>query len=126
MQSKFIVDYDVSQGKEKILIPVVNAINDDRPPPFTYITNMQYPYWYSISRTQGCNCISGCSDLKQCTCASRNGGEIPLNTRGSIIRAQPLVYECGPSCKCPPSCKNRVIQHGPRYHLEVFKTESRG
>ncbi|KAH0689128.1 hypothetical protein KY289_016486 [Solanum tuberosum] len=84
---------------------------------------MQYPYWYSISRPQGCNCTSGCSDSKQCSCASRNGGEIPLNTRDSIIRAQPFVYECGPSCKCPPSCKNRVSQHGPRYHLE--ESESR-
>uniref|UniRef100_M1DMA1 Histone-lysine n-methyltransferase, suvh n=1 Tax=Solanum tuberosum TaxID=4113 RepID=M1DMA1_SOLTU len=89
---------------------------------------MQYPYWYSISRPQGCNCTSGCSDSKQCSCASRNGGEIPLNTRDSIIRAQPFVYECGPSCKCPPSCKNRVSQHGPRYHLELLdekESESR-
>uniref|UniRef100_A0A3Q7FLM4 Uncharacterized protein n=1 Tax=Solanum lycopersicum TaxID=4081 RepID=A0A3Q7FLM4_SOLLC len=126
MQSEFVVDYDVSQGKEKIPIRVVNAIDDERLPPFTYITNMQYPDWYYISRPQGCNCTSGCSDSEQCSCASRNGGEIPFNTRGSIVRAQPLVYECGPSCKCPPSCKNRVSQHGPRYHLEVFKTESRG
>ncbi|KAH0702430.1 hypothetical protein KY285_016708 [Solanum tuberosum] len=126
LQSEFVVDYDVSQGKEKIPIPVVNAIDDERPSPFTYITNMQYPDWYYISRPQGCNCTSGCLDSEQCSCASRNGGEIPFNTRGSIVSAQPLVYECGPSCKCPPSCKNRVSQHGPRYHLEVFKTESRG
>ncbi|XP_015069540.1 histone-lysine N-methyltransferase, H3 lysine-9 specific SUVH6-like [Solanum pennellii] len=126
MQSEFVVDYDVSQGKEKIPIRVVNAIDDERLPPFTYITNMQYPDWYYISRPQGCNCTSGCYDSEQCSCASRNGGEIPFNTRGSIVRAQPLVYECGPSCNCPPSCKNRVSQHGPRYHLEVFKTESRG
>ncbi|XP_049358539.1 histone-lysine N-methyltransferase, H3 lysine-9 specific SUVH6-like [Solanum verrucosum] len=126
LQSEFVVDYDVSQGKEKIPIPVVNAIDDERLPSFTYITNIQYPDWYYISRPQGCNCTSGCSDSEQCSCASRNGGEIPFNTRGSIVRAQPLVYECGPSCKCPPSCKNRVSQHGPRYHLEVFKTKSRG
>ncbi|KAM3340521.1 histone-lysine N-methyltransferase, H3 lysine-9 specific SUVH6-like [Capsicum galapagoense] len=126
MQSELIVDYDVSQGKEKIPIPAVNMIDDERPPPFTYITNMQYPDWYYISKPQGCNCTSGCLDSEQCSCASRNGGEIPFNTRGSILRAKPLVYECGPSCKCPPSCKNRVSQHGPRYHLEIFKTESRG
>ncbi|KAG5616490.1 hypothetical protein H5410_016314 [Solanum commersonii] len=126
IQSEFVVDYDVSQGKEKISIRVVNAINDERLPSFTYITNIQYPDWYYISRPQGCNCTSGCSDFEQCSCSSRNGGEIPFNARGSIIKAQPLVYECGPSCKCPSSCKNRVSQHGPRYHLEVFKTESRG
>ncbi|CAN4080713.1 unnamed protein product [Withania somnifera] len=103
MQSEFVVDYDT--------------------PPFTYITNMQYPDWYYISRPQGCSCTSGCSDYEQCSCASRNGGEIPFNTRGSIIRAKPLVYERDPSCKCPPSCKNRVSL---QYHLEVFKTESKG
>ncbi|XP_019068497.2 histone-lysine N-methyltransferase, H3 lysine-9 specific SUVH6-like [Solanum lycopersicum] len=126
MESEFVVDNDVSQGKEKIPICVVNAIDDERLPSFTYITSIRYPDWYYISKPQVCNCTSGCSDSEQCSCASRNGGEIPFNTRGSIIRAQPLVYECGPSCKCPPSCKNRVSQHGPRYHLEVFKTESRG
>ncbi|PHU22380.1 hypothetical protein BC332_07487 [Capsicum chinense] len=126
MQLEFVVDYDVSQGKEKIPIPAVNTIDDERPPPFTYITNMRYPDWYYICKPEGCNCTSGCSDSEQCSCASRNGGEIPFNTRGSILRAKALVYECGPSCKCPPSCKNRVSQHGPRYHLEVFKTESRG
>ncbi|XP_016487039.2 histone-lysine N-methyltransferase, H3 lysine-9 specific SUVH5-like [Nicotiana tabacum] len=126
VQREIVVDYDISQGKEKIPIPAVNAIDDERPPPFTYITKMQYPDWYYISMPQGCSCTSGCSDSEQCSCASRNGGEIQFNTRGSIIRAKHLVYECGPSCKCPPSCKNRVSQHGPRYHLEVFKTESRG
>ncbi|KAH0761653.1 hypothetical protein KY290_017726 [Solanum tuberosum] len=126
MQSEFVVDYDVLQGKEKIPIRVVNAIDDERLPSFTYITNIQYPDWYYISRPQGCNCTSGCLDSEQCSCTSRNGGEIPFNTRGSIVRAQPLVYECGPSCKCPPTCKNRISQHGPRDHLEVFKTESRG
>ncbi|XP_060181482.1 histone-lysine N-methyltransferase, H3 lysine-9 specific SUVH5-like isoform X2 [Lycium barbarum] len=126
MQSEFVVDYDVSQGKEKLPIPAVNAMDDEKPPPFTYITIMQYPDWFYISRPQGCSCTSGCSDSKQCCCTSRNGGEIPFNKRGSVIRAKPLVHECGPSCKCPPSCKNRVSQHGPLYHLEVFKTESRG
>ncbi|XP_009596759.3 histone-lysine N-methyltransferase, H3 lysine-9 specific SUVH6-like [Nicotiana tomentosiformis] len=126
MEREFVVDYDISQGKEKIPIPAVNAIDDERPPPFTYITKMQCPDWYYISMPQGCSCTSGCSDSEQCSCASKNGGEIPFNSRGAIIRAKPLVYECGPSCKCPPSCKNRVSQRGPRYHLEVFKTESRG
>ncbi|KAJ8537141.1 hypothetical protein K7X08_035542 [Anisodus acutangulus] len=50
VHSEFVVDYDLSQGKEKIPIPAVNAIDDERPPPFTYITSMQYPDWYHISR----------------------------------------------------------------------------
>ncbi|KAI3996673.1 hypothetical protein MKX01_042376 [Papaver californicum] len=37
-----------------------------------------------------------------------------------------LVYECGPLCKCPPLCHNRVSQHGIKHQLEIFKTKPRG
>ncbi|KAI3974924.1 hypothetical protein MKX01_005035 [Papaver californicum] len=37
-----------------------------------------------------------------------------------------LVYECGPLCKCPPLCHNRVSQHAIKYQLEIFKTKPRG
>ncbi|KAF9592861.1 hypothetical protein IFM89_017826 [Coptis chinensis] len=56
----------------------------------------------------------------------RNGGEIPFNHDGAIVEAKPLIYECGPSCKCPPSCYNRVSQHGIKFQLEIFKIKSRG
>lgn len=42
------------------------------------------------------------------------------------MEAKPLVHECGPSCKCPPTCHNRVSQHGVKLELEVFKTAKRG
>ncbi|KAI3458370.1 hypothetical protein Pfo_015033 [Paulownia fortunei] len=117
---------DVSQGKEKLPIRAMNGVDDDRPLPFTYITNIVYPHWYQHIEPIGCNCINGCSDSQQCPCVLKNGGEIPFNENGAIIRAKPTVHECGPSCKCPPSCMNRVSQHGPRYQLEIFKTKSRG
>ncbi|KAL7219457.1 hypothetical protein ACSBR2_012498 [Camellia fascicularis] len=53
-------------------------------------------------------------------------GKIPYNCNGAIVEAKPLVYECGPSCKCPPSCYNKVSQHGMKIQLEIFKTKSRG
>ncbi|VFQ92615.1 unnamed protein product [Cuscuta campestris] len=120
-----VVD-DVSQGKEKFPIPVMNSIDAEKPPPFTYITKMIKPSWIKSSLPKGCNCKNGCSNSKQCFCTRRNGGEVPYNNVGAILRAKPIVYECGPSCKCPPSCKNRVSQNGLRYHFEVFKTKSRG
>ncbi|KAL8150874.1 hypothetical protein V2J09_020682 [Rumex salicifolius] len=55
-----------------------------------------------------------------------NGGEIPYNFDGAIVEAKPLVFECGPLCKCPNSCHNRVTQHGIRFQLEIFKTRNRG
>ncbi|XP_042510986.1 histone-lysine N-methyltransferase, H3 lysine-9 specific SUVH6-like [Macadamia integrifolia] len=117
---------DISQGKEKMPIGAVNTIDDEKPPPFTYITKMIYPDWYKPIPPTGCDCTSGCLNSTKCSCAAKNGGEIPFNYDGAIVEAKPLVYECGSSCRCPPSCHNRVSQRGIKFQLEIFKTESRG
>ncbi|KAK9275601.1 hypothetical protein L1049_022868 [Liquidambar formosana] len=117
---------DISEGKELIPIFTVNTIDDKKPPPFKYITSMMYPNWCRPMPFKGCNCTGRCSDSQKCSCAVKNGGEIPYNYNGAIVEARPLVFECGPSCKCPPSCHNRVSQQGIKYQLEIFKTESRG
>ncbi|KAM4128182.1 hypothetical protein ACJW30_02G147400 [Castanea mollissima] len=117
---------DISQGKELIPICAVNTIDYEKPPPFKYITSMIYPNWCRPLPPKGCDCTNGCSDSEKCLCAVKNGGEIPYNRNGAIVEAKPLVYECGPSCKCSSSCHNRVCQHGIKFQLEIFKTKSRG
>ncbi|KAK7511662.1 hypothetical protein IWZ03DRAFT_65742 [Phyllosticta citriasiana] len=32
------------------------------------------------------------------------------------------IYECNTKCKCGPGCKTRVVQHGRKVPLEIFKT----
>lgn len=49
-----------------------------------------------------------------------------FNFNGAIVEARPLIYECGPSCRCPPTCHNRVSQHGVKIPLEIFKTGKTG
>ncbi|KDP39948.1 hypothetical protein JCGZ_03479 [Jatropha curcas] len=117
---------DISEGRELIPICAVNTIDDEKPPPFEYITRVIYPDWCRPIPPVGCVCINGCSETGNCPCVAKNGGEIPYNHNGAIVEAKPMVYECGPSCKCPPSCYNRVSQHGIKFQLEIFKTESRG
>ncbi|KAI5655786.1 hypothetical protein M9H77_32973 [Catharanthus roseus] len=117
---------DIAGGKESVPICAVNTINNEKPPPFSYITKMMYTDWSHMPPPHGCECTGRCSDSGKCACARRNGGEIPYNRNGAIVEAKPLVYECGPSCKCPPSCYNRVSQHGIKLPLEIFKTETRG
>ncbi|KAG6577657.1 Histone-lysine N-methyltransferase, H3 lysine-9 specific SUVH6, partial [Cucurbita argyrosperma subsp. sororia] len=117
---------DISQGKESIPVCAVNIIDDEKPPPFSYINKVIYPDWCRPIPLKGCDCTAGCSDSEICHCAVLNGGEIPFNHNGAIVEAKSLVYECGPSCKCPPSCHNRVGQRGIKFQLEVFKTKSRG
>ncbi|XP_015963646.1 histone-lysine N-methyltransferase, H3 lysine-9 specific SUVH6 isoform X1 [Arachis duranensis] len=115
---------DISYGKERIPVCAVNVRDDEKPPPFKYITSMIYPDCDLIP-AEGCGCINGCSELR-CSCVAKNGGEIPYNHNGAIVEAKPLVFECGPSCKCPPTCYNRVSQHGIKFQLEIFKTSTRG
>ncbi|KAJ1689552.1 hypothetical protein LUZ63_013707 [Rhynchospora breviuscula] len=117
---------DISQGKEKIPICAINTVDNEKPPEFKYITKTIYPSWYQKTLPKGCECTSRCSSSKRCACALKNGGELPFNFSGAIVQATTLIYECGPSCRCPPSCYNRVSQSGIRIPLEIFKTETRG
>lgn len=119
---------DISQGKEVKPVHVVNIVDDEKLPPFHYITSVIYPEWYKSNHSvpRGCDCINGCLDFEECPCTVRYGGDIPFTSEGFIVRKKPLIYECGPSCKCPPSCQNRVSQNGFQYRLEFFKTEKMG
>ncbi|KAG9454429.1 hypothetical protein H6P81_007333 [Aristolochia fimbriata] len=121
-----LFSHDISDKKEPISISAVNTIDDERPYPFEYAAMVIYPSWYKPEPPRGCECTNGCSDSESCMCAVKNGGEIPFNHDGAIVEAKTLVYECGPSCKCPSTCHNRVSQRGIKFPLEVFKTESRG
>ncbi|KAL7219709.1 hypothetical protein ACSBR2_012717 [Camellia fascicularis] len=123
---RYMHDVGPHGGKELFPVCAVNTIDNKRPPKFNYITEMKYPDWYCPTAPKGCDCIGGCLDSKKCSCMFNNGGKIPYNCNGAIVEAKPLVYECGPSCKCPPSCYNKVSQHGMKIQLEIFKTKSRG
>lgn len=118
---------DVSQRKEDKPIRVMNRIDGERPLPFAYITKMRYPQWCKQMSThkRGCDCANECSNSKQCLCVLKNGGQIVFNEKGGVLGGRDIIYECGPFCKCPPICMNRVSQHGPRYKLELFKTGAR-
>ncbi|KAI9082907.1 hypothetical protein K1719_035050 [Acacia pycnantha] len=116
---------DISNGKEALPILAVNTIDNEKPPIFEYITRMIYPSWLQPPPSKGCNCTDRCSDPTRCSCAMKNGG-IPFNHTGCIVEVKPLVYECGPSCRCPPDCYNRVSQNGIKFPLEIYKTDKRG
>ncbi|XP_020540832.1 histone-lysine N-methyltransferase, H3 lysine-9 specific SUVH5 [Jatropha curcas] len=117
---------DISRGKEKMPIAVVNEIDEQRPSLFTYISKVTYPQSKNRSILSGCNCTSQCSDYIDCSCKVKNGQEFPYDNRRHLIKEKPYVYECGNSCKCSDSCINRVSQLGIQFQLEVFKTKSKG
>ncbi|CAN8271432.1 unnamed protein product [Cochlearia groenlandica] len=117
---------DIFDGKKKILIRVVNAIDDEKHPTFMYMVKMTYLGWCKPIPSKVCDCATRCSESKNCCCVAINGGESPYNENGQILKAKPLVYECGSFCKCPSSCYLRVTQREINLNLEIIKNESRG
>ncbi|KAF0908954.1 hypothetical protein E2562_030250 [Oryza meyeriana var. granulata] len=123
------LSFDISLGRESIPVALYNDVDDDRDPLlFEYLARPIFP----SSAVQGkfaeggggCECNENCSI--GCYCAQRNSGEFAYDKVGALLRGKPLVYECGPYCRCPPSCPNRVSQKGLKNRLEVFRSRETG
>ncbi|CAL5337343.1 unnamed protein product [Camellia sinensis] len=103
------ISFDISMNKENV--PYI-------------VTSIFPPYAYHGGNGNGCDCISGCMD--DCQCAMKNGGEFAYDQNGLLVRGKPVIFECGPNCRCPPSCRNRVSQKGVRNRFEVFRSRETG
>ncbi|XP_042436530.1 histone-lysine N-methyltransferase, H3 lysine-9 specific SUVH4-like isoform X4 [Zingiber officinale] len=126
-----LVCEDLSGGQENIPIPVTNVIDDPPVGPidFVYQKSMQFANNLKLpTNCLGCQCKGGCSNPRACACAQLNGNDFPYVQRdgGRLIEAKSVVFECGPNCGCNVSCVNRISQQGIKYHLEVFRTPSKG
>lgn len=74
-----------------------------------------------------CTCRSECDEKCLCVCYSggKNNYVNYLMTDEKLV-ANSSVLECNDFCSCPPTCGNRLVQLGPREHLNVFQTGDRG
>ncbi|KAJ1388289.1 hypothetical protein SESBI_39262 [Sesbania bispinosa] len=119
---------DISYGKELIPIYAINTVDYEGPPMFEYMTRMVYPNLCNPIPYVGCDCVDGSSDSMKCSCVERNMGKIPFNGKKATVVGRPncIVYECGPSYKCPPTCQNKISQHGIQFRFEIFKTKTKG
>ncbi|XVE65742.1 hypothetical protein DITRI_Ditri08aG0023900 [Diplodiscus trichospermus] len=118
---------DVSMKKEKVPVFLYNDIDSDHDPMYyDYLVNTVFPpYAFSQgSNGTGCQCVSGC--VEGCFCAMKNGGDFAYDHSGLLLRGKPVIFECGNFCQCPPTCRNRVSQHGLRNRLEIFRSRETG
>lgn len=85
--------------------------------------------------TQGCICERECKLETNCTCLKRSGaiyaidGDFEDLDQYFIVETDvnKPIYECNNSCKCFESfCGNRLVQFGPRKHLQIIPTEEKG
>lgn len=130
LQRVGLVIADISGEKEPVPVCVVNTVDADAgpPEPFNYTPTILYSH--GLKRPPPptpCTCELGCHHVaNNCCCLSKNiGGLLPYNHDGNLVRARPIVYECGDHCRCR-KCLSKVSQKGVRHRLEIFKTESKG
>ena len=118
---------DISMKKENVPVLLFNDIDADQEPMYyDYLVKTVFPpfAFHQTGNGTGCDCVSGCVD--DCFCSMKNGGEFAYDHNGILVRGKPLVFECGPFCRCPPTCRNRVTQRGLRNRLEVFRSRETG
>ncbi|KAJ8534341.1 hypothetical protein K7X08_007665 [Anisodus acutangulus] len=120
---------DLTSGAESQPVCLVNDVDDEKGPAyFTYIPSLKYskPFMKPINPSMGCQCLGGCQPGASCACIQKNGGYLPFNPLGVLLSYKTLIHECGSACSCPPNCRNRISQAGPKARVEVFKTKNRG
>ncbi|XP_033146279.1 histone-lysine N-methyltransferase family member SUVH2 [Brassica rapa] len=121
------ITFNLSGGKENVPVYLYNDIDFDREPEgYDYIVRSAIPCVISArgGANRGCDCNYSCGS--DCFCARRNGGELPYDDDGTLLKGKPVVFECGVLCGCGPSCKNRVTQKGLSKTLEVFRSRETG
>ncbi|KAI8562565.1 hypothetical protein RHMOL_Rhmol03G0044900 [Rhododendron molle] len=120
---------DLTSGAESLPVSLVNDVDHEKGPAyFTYFPTLKYPKPVSSQQPSlSCLCRGGCQpgDLN-CSCIQKNGGALAYTSLGVLLSFKSLVRECGPSCLCPPNCRNRISQAGLKIRLEVFRTKDRG
>lgn len=60
-------------------------------------------------------------------CCARLAGELfayERTTRRLRLPQGSAIYECNKRCSCDESCTNRLVQHGRKHPLELFKTDN--
>jgi hypothetical protein len=122
-----LIYQDVSKGRERIEIPVINEV-DNAPPPldFVYISQPVAGEGFKLTNNPNflscCSCTDNCRDAEKCECILNSGG-ISYDIHGRLMRDKPAgIYECNDLCSCNVNrCKNRVVGRGPNQRLEVFR-----
>ncbi|KAH6837328.1 hypothetical protein C2S53_003115 [Perilla frutescens var. hirtella] len=108
-----VFSIDLSKSKENLPVFFYNDIDScDDPLRYDYLVKTIFPPNVYISApSSGCQCVDGCRD--GCFCSKKNGGVFPYDSKGFLPRGKPLIFECGPHRRCPPTCRNR---------FEVFRS----
>lgn len=82
--------------------------------------------------TGGCECVGGSCTGPKCACHRNQVANYVVDRDSAFVlnpnrRSHHGFYECNDNCTCfPNKCGNRVVQLGPRAHLQVKNCSEKG
>ncbi|KAK6127173.1 hypothetical protein DH2020_039084 [Rehmannia glutinosa] len=120
---------DLTSVFESPPVALVNDADGEKGPAhFSYVSSLKYSQPFTTSKPSlGCQCLGGCQPGgTNCPCNQRNDGLVPYSSIAVLLTNKFPIHECGPTCACPPNCRNRITQTGVKVRLEVFKSKHRG
>ncbi|KAI9225352.1 MAG: hypothetical protein DHS80DRAFT_3221, partial [Piptocephalis tieghemiana] len=112
-------------------IRVVNDYTEEAPPIFKYLNRNIHgegvPPLDSLP-VNVCNCAGYCDpEDPTCLCLNKAQGIVPFDSDHQItLDYSEELWECGADCKCADECALRVVQHGRKVKVEIFRTADRG
>uniref|UniRef100_A0A8I3NMR0 Histone-lysine N-methyltransferase SETMAR n=2 Tax=Canis lupus familiaris TaxID=9615 RepID=A0A8I3NMR0_CANLF len=122
---------DVARGLENV--PVSAWPPGTEPEPFQYTPDHVAGPGTDVDPTQitfpGCICLKTpclpgtCSCLRHGENYDDNSCLIDIGSEGKCAKP---VFECNVLCQCSDHCRNRVVQQGLQFQLQVFKTDKKG
>ena len=79
-------------------------------------------------RICGCTCYlmgKKCSPKSQHCCPQMALANFPYSPAGKVkLPPGNPIYECNSHCSCPHDCANRVVQHGRKINMCIFRTSN--
>ena len=126
------------RGGTDDIIFVENEIDRAMPPEnFTYICSNKYgegvpdPSLPDVRDSLcGCQCYhlgKRCGPRAPYCCSTLADVPFAYTPAGKVcVTPGTPIYECNSKCSCPMDCANRVVQHGRKIPLCIFRTVNRG
>ncbi|GBM75504.1 Histone-lysine N-methyltransferase SUV39H2 [Araneus ventricosus] len=113
-------------ANSKVYVKVENDVDLAGPPAnFHFISNYISSY---IDLTENpvvfCSCVDCFGNSNDC-CSHNLDGIFAYDKKQRLqLKKGYPIYECNRLCKCDNSCINRVVQHGPKVKVAIFRTKN--